>query len=307
MPDAAPLQIVGAPPACRRNRAGVTFERQADGALTRVGRRHLVQRVLLRAVQVRGTAALIVPARNFLVKPLEAPKSATASLSRIAQLAIEKGTPFGLDEVYWAVQDPVRAGAGRMTASLVILPKRSVEASLAEMRAAGVAPRLIQSDDGRYSVTLPEATIVRWRWITALAVLVGLIGIGSPWELQQRELAALRARLATAGATATPAIADDGRAAIWTAYRAEKARLGDAIGLLAELTRLLPDDAYIEAYTQRDGTLDIRGMSASASALAARVAESTLLRDVRLGGPTVAGEDDQQRFVILADIAAAAQ
>jgi general secretion pathway protein L len=50
--------------------------------------------------------------------------------------------------------------------------------------------------------------------------------------------------------------------------------------LLKELTALLPEDTYLQSYSNRDGIIQLTGFSGSSSDLAIRLEKSPLLKDV---------------------------
>ena len=75
------------------------------------------------------------------------------------------------------------------------------------------------------------------------------------------------------------------------------------IVLWAELTRLIPDDTWLEQLSRRGDRLHVVGYSENASSLIELFESSDLVEDVRFDAPvTVDSDKARQRFTIAATL-----
>ena len=71
---------------------------------------------------------------------------------------------------------------------------------------------------------------------------------------------------------------------------AETRRLGDALGALAAVTEILPDDSYLTEFTMRERKLTLSGLSASAPKLISLLSGDPRIRNPAFTAPVTRAE-----------------
>jgi general secretion pathway protein L len=66
--------------------------------------------------------------------------------------------------------------------------------------------------------------------------------------------------------------------------------------IVAELTRLLPDDTWLAALRTRRDTVEIVGQSTAAAGLLRRIEEAALFRNANFSSPVTRADDNLERF-----------
>ncbi len=251
-------------------------------------------RAMLDAAGAGGTGIVLLrlPPGSALQRDVTLPLGAEAALERVLTYEMDRLTPFAATDVFftWTVLRRDRE-AGRLRLLLSLIPKAPLLPLLEACRAADAGPRAIevnlppdgqgpagQAAGSRLSIPLaherPAAAMRERRMLAlagsgcaALAVAAALL----PFVLQavgssrlDRDIAALRPRVDAvqalhrrlAGGSAGADLVED-----------ERRRLGDALQVIAAVTRVLPDDSFLTDLTLRQGQLTISGQSPAAARL----------------------------------------
>ena len=267
--------------------------------------------------RARRATVLRLPGGVLLERDVTLPLAAEREPQRVLHYEMDRLTPFASDEVFWSWSLLRRDRArGRLHLRLSLVPKVSVQALIALLGAAGLAPTLLEAgvNGSARSIALvrPDAAGAVWRR-RAMQVSIGACAtlaataILLPFLLQSLALAAVDQRIAALKPAVDQADALRARmsgAAGTDVVAAERAHLGDALRVLAAVTDILPDDTYLTDLTMNDGKLGIAGQSAAASRLIPALAADPSLRNPSFVAPVTriqSGSADQ--FSIRADLA----
>lgn len=261
--------------------------------------------------------ALRVPQRACFARRLEMPQAVRRDLARMLALDLERATPFKPADIYWAhYAEPGRTASGALAVHQLILRKDTVAAAIESLEAAGdtVVSLECLADDGRtvlpvdflaaHEADQSVATASRGRTVAALAAGIAALALSALWLDTTRheaaladlaeQTAALRARVADAerlGAQGTAAQADV------AALLAMKAERTPAVEILDELTRLVPDEAWLSELRIARGALDLAGFAKPAAALVPLLERSDLFAAATLTAPVTLDPDtDKERF-----------
>jgi general secretion pathway protein L len=262
---------------------------------------------------------LLLDAGEALRRRLQLPAAAADRLHEVLGFEVDRQTPFASDQIVHAARLLGRAADGQISAELVVLTRVRVQAALAAVGAyaPGLAGLDLAVGEGTLGVNLLPAEWRRtpadpwrqWRWALLAVALIALVA-GMAQVLANRRAAAdafaakvealaPRARSAALARQQLQDLADGMRF-----LQQQRAARPTTVEILAELTRRLPADTYLEKLTVEDGRITLIGLSAHASDLVGRLEGSPLWRAPALAGAVQpdprAGRD---RFTLVADVA----
>jgi general secretion pathway protein L len=173
-----------------------------------------------------------------------------------------------------------------------------VEQALATAQRIGLSPVRVElaADAGggeRLNLLRAEPGCVRegraTRALVLLAVILAVIAVATPLRRQQARLDELETRAAAARAEAEESLelrAQLDQLAQSTRFLiAEKTDRPMVAEVLAELTRLVPDQAHIVQLDLRDGSVQLHGYAATASDLIGLLYQSDLFRTPQFRSP----------------------
>lgn len=245
---------------------------------------------------------LIVPHAQVLVRRLVMPAAAAADPRRVAGYEIDRQTPFKADQVEYDVREsPGAAPHGQVALDLVAVPKATLEPMLARCASLGVRPDAVAvaTGDGVLAgIDLlprdrrPRRADRRGRanWLLGAACVLLAVVVLLLW-LDNRRAALVRMQAEVDAMRAQASQSEQLRGQLTGAIAASKflvKRKADhptALAVLDDLTRRLPDSAWLFALTMDDsGGLDIRGEAAKAAALVDTLGISRVLQEPKLQG-----------------------
>ena len=279
----------------------------------------------------RGEPVLLrLSSQVALERDVTLPLAAERDPERVLGYEMERLTPFGAEEVFWAyavrLRDKARA---RLTVRLTIVPRADAQGLIDLLAEAGGRPAWLEvpTAQGTRAITLSHAEggggfrrsgpFSAQTALIAAAVLAVLVLV-SPFLHQSLALADVRGRLEMLAPQMDQVEAlrrrISGRGAGGDAVAAETRRLGDTLEALAAITDILPNDSYLTEFTMRERKMTLNGLSASAPKLISGLSADPRIRNpaftapvtrtepVRLGG---AFADTPQRdvFSIRAELA----
>ena len=233
-----------------------------------------------------GSMVLLrLPAGAALQRDVTLPLAAEAGLDRVLAYEMDRLTPFAAEDIFfsWTVLRRDRE-AGRMQLRLSLVPKAPLLPLLETLRIAGAGPRAIEILGATAGSTRPlriplaherPASARQERRLLMIAggccAALAVLAIVLPFILQSmaahgldRQVAGLQPRVETVQALRRRIA---GSTAGGELVSAERRRLGDALGVMAAVTRVLPDDSYLSDFTLRQGVLTISGQSPGAAKL----------------------------------------
>ena len=256
---------------------------------------------------------LRMPAQLALVRVLELPAGARRNLAAILRHEVARQSPIAVSDIYY----DYRVTGGNETSldiELRIVRREPVDAMAALCREAGIALADITFDDnadgaagGTFPVDAAAARALKLRprivpALGAIAVLLGLAFTGSLYLHGAMIAGDLSGRIdqARAHAVAVQRLQRDLDAANRQAsFLALQKRSPAAVAVLATLSRLLPDDAWLYEFEMNGGEIRIHGFSASAASLIGLLDSSPYFRDAEFRSPLMQGPNaSSQRFDI---------
>lgn len=256
----------------------------------------------------RRGPVLRLPEGTALWRRLVLPEAAAADLRAALAFEMDRQTPFPAAEVLFDCVVAERGG-GRITVEMLVAPRAAVEQALAEARARGVVPVAVEAPTpSGHRFNLMPATGTGWRGrlavalaAAALLMLAAAFAIGLDRRLEaarslDAEATLARGRAATAVALRTELETLDRDA---RALAERKGARPPMVLLLDELTRALPDEAWLTQLDVGDGEAQLWGYAPSAAAVVRRLEQSTVLHRAEFRAPVVQ-EAEQERFHIVA-------
>jgi general secretion pathway protein L len=254
--------------------------------------------------------------RKFISLPL----AARDDLEQLLRFEMDRLTPFRAEEVYFAhriidTDTPNR----RIMVELAAAPRSIVEDALKTARTVGaVAARVelgtARPDGGEPLNLLPqqsgdvagERRLIRA--LILLALILAVVAVAIPLQQQRSKLAALTDQLAATRVEAEQSHALreqlDQLTQTSTFLLAEKSRRPMATEVLADLTQLVPDQAYLAQLMMQEGEVQLHGWAATASDLISLLDQSPLFRAPQFRSPvTREGGDGAERFHLSVELA----
>jgi general secretion pathway protein L len=300
----------------------VSLRRRRRGVDARMGQVRLDEPGLVglrAALSQRQTGEMVIlrlPAAALLERPVTLPLAAERDPERVLGYEMERLTPFTADEVYWGYSVEARDRArNRLSLRLSFVPRIQVNELIDTLSDCAGRPSLIEADtaSGPRSIRLQhDRPTGRAALFTARNAAYGLAGLAalvliSPFLRQSLDMAAvqgrldamqprihvvdqLRRRIAGAGA--------GGEAVV-----NETRRVGDALGALAAVTEILPDDSYLTEFTMRERKMTLSGLSASAPKLISALSSDPRVKNPAFTAPVTRDGKALDVFTIRADLA----
>jgi general secretion pathway protein L len=257
-----------------------------------------------------------------LRKIISLPLAARDDLDQLLRFEMDRLTPFRADDVYFAHRIIATDSQNRRIAvELAAAPKATVDRALETARAVGVAParlELITAHAGnreplnllpcRSGDRAGERPLLRA--LILLALLLAIAAVVIPLHRQRTKFADLSDQIAATRAAAEEShtLREQLDQFTRTGYflLAEKARRPMATDVLAELTRLVPDGAYLTQLVLQENEVQLYGSAATASDLIGLLDQSPLFRSPQFRSPVTqdVADDGAERFHLSAELVA---
>lgn len=229
-----------------------------------------------------------------LRRTLRFPRAAEADLHEAARYELDRQTPFSEDSAYFGVEKTATDREnGQVELTLHVLPRAKVDPVLDLLSAAGLRADCLKLSAGERIDLLPAARRHRTRWLRpalvvslALVAVLAVANVVLPYYAGRTALEAAELRAATARQAAAETLAlrrelDELRDR--EARLVERKNAGPlTLDLLRELTRRLPDSAYLVQFTVVDGTISLTGYADHAAPLLAELERGAAFEEVRL-------------------------
>jgi len=259
-----------------------------------------------------------LPAHRCLIRHRKVPVAAVERIGDVLALEIERGTPFGMEDVRhaWRVIGRAPLDEASLQVVHVIAKRRLIDPLLVDARSMGVpisAVDVVGAEGDRMGLNLlsrgeaPPSLARRLSWaIATAAALLVLVCTATVFVAMQRQDQA-RAQLeveTNAARKEAQAVRKRVQDADTLSNRIGALRLRRAegirvIALWEEVTRLLPDTAWLTNVRVENDVLWIDGYARSAAELVGIIAHSPMLSGVALSAPVVREEPRaSERFQI---------
>ena len=250
-----------------------------------------------------------VPLAWVLLKKAVFPSAARENLRQVIGFEMDRLTPFTADQVYYDFRI-LESGsdAARLPVELAVMPLARIEPWIAMLKGKGVVPAVIDAEGlwSRTNFLPPEA---RQRLNKGRLLVNGLLfmifllllaaALATPlWQKrgiidELSDQVALARREANALLDVETQLEKSRESLNYVMTRRREAP--PVLEALDLVTRLLPDDTWLQQFDLREGTLELRGMSAQATALIKRLEESPGFESVGFRSPVVQAQG-KERF-----------
>jgi general secretion pathway protein L len=235
-----------------------------------------------------------------LRKTLDLPLAAKDDLDQMLRFEMDRLTPFRADEVYFAHRVlGSDARNRRLSLELHLAPRREVDRVLTAARSFGLVPARLElaggTEDGDRLNLLPSESGHGTREgrlncaLALFALMLAVSAVAIPLQRQRATLDELDAKAAAARAQAEESLAIRDRLDELTRSThllvADKTRQPLVVQVLEELTRLVPDQAYLIQLELHDQTVELHGFAATASDLIRPLEESLLFKAPQFRSP----------------------
>ena len=245
---------------------------------------------------------LLLESDTILSKELTLPMATESNLLQVLTFEMDRQTPFKAADVYFGWQIRERnAETGQIKLEIYVAPRVQVDKAIHYLRARGLSPTGVDVlDDGKTMGLnlLPAEQRVREvnRKMRMNFVLVGSVVVllavvmSQSLYLRSHQVVELETAIAEVQDEARlvqrikEQIRDTSEAAGFLTVRRDASPL--AIELLADVTRLLPEDTYLDRLVINQASVQMQGKSQNAQRLIELVNQSELLDDAAFRGST---------------------
>lgn len=236
-----------------------------------------------------STVVLNLPPDKVLCRPLTLSDAAEENLQQVVQYELERRTPFKPDEVYFTASVANRSPETQeIKVALAVVPRATVDEAVERMAALGLRPERV----GVSAPGLSAAEGVNFlptdgahkspRWAIAGTGTLALVTAGLliavillPLEMKRDRAAQLSAEVAdlrkntVAASRLTEEIS--GLRARNQFIQTQRSAAQPAVKVLDDLTRLLPEDAWVFQLRLQKGQVSAQGYATAVSALVERI------------------------------------
>lgn len=263
---------------------------------------------------------LLLPQDQVLACTLTLPLAAEENLREVLSFEIDRLTPFRVNEVYYDYAVTGRSAAGKTLAlQLFVAPRLAVDESLEILAAAGIQPEVVTAhvldNPDRHPVNLVPAgrrsqrAVILQRLNASLATLALLLlvtAIALPLLQKNQTIDSLQAEVqeATVAAQAGNQLRQEVEKLVdGSSYLIKKKQTAlTAMQLLDEMTRVIPDDTWVNRIDMNNGEIQLQGQSGAAAGLIALIEASPMFQNVRFRSPvTQVARTEQERFHLSAE------
>ena len=275
-----------------------SFSTEGDAQIQQQRIRELLQQHELGEVGRDFLLPETVVLRTKVVMPL----AAEANLRQALAYEMDKHTPFRAEEVFynWRILNRDRE-AGQVHFELFVTPCEAVLAQVGFLQRLGLAPTGVDVATGGRPLginLLPEAlrhrvvnqrARVNWA-IAAVAVFLLVFVMAQSLWLREHQVKSIGEAIDNVRAEAMAVqqirkqIDDANEAAGF--LQAHKIQNGYKVEMLAELTRILPSDTFLDRVSLQAGVTQMQGKSSNAQSLIELINDSPHFENASFRGPT---------------------
>ena len=253
-----------------------------------------------------------------LRKSLDLPLAAQTDLNQALRFDMDRITPFRADEVLFAWRVlRVDQERRRLQVELQLAPGQRADQALELATGLGLQPQRLELDEGEHGGSrldlMPRASGRAGasrlnRLLLLLVAALALAAVLIPLHEQRQRAAALEAEVAAARGAAEKSM--QLRQTLETLSAAgnfvvrQKVASPMVAEIVAELSRVIPDQAHVVQLDLHDGGLQLHGFADQASDLIALLDESPLFHAPQFRSPVVRDpRTDKERFQIALQLA----
>ncbi|MDQ3268415.1 MAG: pilus assembly protein PilM, partial [Pseudomonadota bacterium] len=251
--------------------------------------------------------ALCLTNTQCLVKKVELPLAAAKNLRQVLGFEMDRHTPFKAEQVYFDFRVlHVENQKNQLVVKLVVVPRSEVDSSLdllerwgAPVNAVNVAGIVVPDGDAinlmpaERSTTQPSKLRGTNAGLLLLTLILVMTAITIPiWQKRQAVIALLPiVDRAKQHARETDALRREQErlAAEFNFMLDKKQAVPPLVILLDELSRLLPNDTWVQQFNLKGKELQIQGETGSSSKLIALIESTRILHDANFRSPLTKG------------------
>jgi len=245
---------------------------------------------------------LLLNLESVLCKELKLPLAAESNLAQVLSFEMDRQTPFKSSDVYYDWRILERGGdAGQLKLEIFVLPRAEVDAAVKSVTARSFPLSGVDIVDGDKTLglnLLPADQRVRavnrksqmnYALGAAAVVLLALVMMQSLY-LRSHQVSELENAIEEVQGEARQVTAirkqieDSSEAAGFLTLRRVESPL--AIEVLRDITRILPDDTYLDRLVISKASVQMQGKSQNAQQLIELVNQSELFDDAAFRGST---------------------
>jgi general secretion pathway protein L len=261
-------------------------------------------------------AGIRIPIGRCFSRRVELPKAARADARRILNLDLERVTPFRRKDVYSAHAEEGNSDPGKIWVRQIVAKRETVDPLIADVRSSGFDVAFVDCWERDPSISLrtnfldPEGLaesaglrrlLTPTSGLLILAIFLTLTSVVLAFSRYESALTELRAetskmreRAALVRKTLDRADATVGDHARLQRLKVERV---SSLDVIEELSRVLPDSAWLLEFRLEGSSLDISGLANSGSALPPLFAQSKILLNAALTAPLMLDpREDKERF-----------
>lgn len=260
---------------------------------------------------------LRLPLGQALIQTITLPQAAAANLHRVVGFELDRLTPFPVDKIYYDACVVAQQPATRsVQVQFAMVLRATLDPLLEQLRATGLMPDRVVVAAGDSGCNLlpagqqPRRASLAGRLRMALLLLIVLTGLAAlafPLWQQRSLVVALIPRVKAAQQQAAKVAGL--RRQLDTAVESSRFLLDKrqhrprVIDVLNELTRVIPDNTWLEQLQIRGNQIELHGQSQEASALLQLVENSPLFQGATFRSPiTRDRRSGEERFYLVAQI-----
>jgi general secretion pathway protein L len=241
-------------------------------------------------------ATLVIPAAWAIVKSAEFPLTVKENLSNVISYELDRLTPLSPERAFYDFRI-LSEDADRLRILLAAAKSETIQPYLEALRKKGVAVQRV-SVAGEEGMNLldrgmhrpPKRPLALTFVLLAALAALGLYWLVSPLRIEEWRIAAvdreIASRKAEVGKIESLKKEIEGIEQEIIAIRNFKIARPVMIDLLREMTRILPDNAWLSRIRFTESTVDIEGYAASATAIVPKLEASGFFKKVEFSSPT---------------------
>ncbi len=260
---------------------------------------------------------LRLPANKVLSKVISLPLAAEANLRQVVGFEIDRLTPFSPTQIYYDVYVVERQSAARrLQVKLFAAPRSLVDGQLKQLGEMGFFADSVHVEKADSEVNLlpPErrprknrvALRTQWALTGLMVLLLAAVALLPLWQQRSLVLDLMpQVDVAQAKAEEVLSLRETLDVSIKTSHFLLQKRRDSvfAIDILNELTRILPDDTWVEQLEIKGDEIQVRGQSLQATRLIELVETSDLFYQAVFRSPvTVDRRTNRERFFLSARV-----
>ncbi|GER06634.1 type II secretion system protein L [Iodidimonas muriae] len=258
---------------------------------------------------------LKIPEHWVLTRRLRLPIAARESLREAVEYDLDRQTPFTPDQVYFGVMERnVDYRGGHIEVELDLVRRTDLEPLLASLKEVGYGPDQVLSPSGQSNI-LPQSEqpnpFAPWRRATGfLALAVVGLALLAAWLPMNRVTAARENIADDVRRARAEALAVDELRRELQDIEARQTQLLErrrfepmVVGILADMTKALPEDAFLIEFSYEGREVTVTGYAQTASVVLTAIEDSPRFFQARFISPVTPDQRvGRERFSLAAVI-----